>query len=44
MPGSAGRYREVVIALVGAGAEVESQWPADDRIQADPEKRAALRL
>lgn len=44
MPGSAGRYGEVVTALVEAGAEVESKWLADDRIQADPEKRAALRL
>jgi hypothetical protein len=42
-PGSAGRYREVVVALVRAGAKVEAEWLSDDTIQADAAKLAALR-
>jgi hypothetical protein len=42
-PGSAGRYREVVVALVRAGVKVEAEWLSDDTIQADAAKLAALR-
>jgi hypothetical protein len=42
-PSSAGRHREVVAALVRAGAEVQTDWLSDQAIQADPAKVAALR-
>ena len=41
-PGSAGRHHEVVVALVRAGAEVETEWLLDQAIQADPAKVVAL--
>jgi len=42
-PASAGRHREVVVALVRAGAKVEPEWLSAEPIQADPCKLAALR-
>ncbi len=42
-PGSVGRYREVVVALVRAGATVEPEWLLAEPIQADAGKLAALR-
>lgn len=42
-PASAGRHREVVAALVRAGAEVKDEWLSAQPIQADPRKLAALR-
>ena len=42
-PASAGRHREVVVALVRAGAEVKAEWLSAQPIQADARKVAALR-
>jgi len=40
---SRGRYHEVVALLVSAGATVDADWLADEKVRANPQMLAALR-